>query len=395
MLGPELVPNGLGCGCICAGCRQPLVAKQGKVKEWHFAHSVGGDCVGAVESAIHRMAKQMIMERRAIYVPPYVIRRHIGGQTWQRHLEEVAQAEGLLNLRSCREEPRLDTRQPDILAVMPDGHEIAIEVAFTHFCDEEKIGWLKARGLTTLEIDVSLPPETKANEVEGILTKRLFESASRSVWLHHANEQHALARLDEQEAALRQQNAEADAEHEAKEKAAKAEQERKDAFRASVRDVAERTFRLDRDLTLRVAHSKARVTMKGHGYFKNVAPEMKQMILDAANHFGGRFNKEYKVWEFWPPETHVAQFCDELCHFIRVQFDTLSSLSPEPASTPSPAVPARPVSTRLALTEDEHELFEERAAILEFDGRMLRDEAEEHAYGEIIRMRWKRLKFGS
>lgn len=32
------VPRGLSSGCVCPSCGLPLVAKQGTVKQWHFAH---------------------------------------------------------------------------------------------------------------------------------------------------------------------------------------------------------------------------------------------------------------------------------------------------------------------------------------------------------------------
>lgn len=35
------VPRGLASGCICPSCGLPLAAKQGTVKQWHFAHHVG------------------------------------------------------------------------------------------------------------------------------------------------------------------------------------------------------------------------------------------------------------------------------------------------------------------------------------------------------------------
>ena len=32
------VPKGRACGCICPSCKTPLVARQGNINEWHFAH---------------------------------------------------------------------------------------------------------------------------------------------------------------------------------------------------------------------------------------------------------------------------------------------------------------------------------------------------------------------
>jgi len=391
MVSPEHVDNGLGCGCICVSCLQPLVAKQGSIKEWHFAHASMADCASAVESSIHRMAKQMIIERQSIYVPALSIRREVAGATWRRVLEGEVQAEGLMELRCCREEARLDTRQPDILAIMPGGREIAIEVAFTHFCDEAKIAWIKSRGLTTLEVDISVRPEINPGDVAEILERRLFKHGGYSAWIHHADESKAVLELDESEQSLREQHADADAKQVARDAAEKAERERKAKFLDSVKDVEHETFRLGRDLTLRVARSAKRVTMKAHGYFKNVTPEVKVMILDAAGRYSGRFNTQYKVWEFWPPENRVVSLYDDLRHFVRVALEAKSKSKPATILETAPE-PAPFVATRLALTVHEKEVFDERAAIMEFDGRISRNDAEERGYAEITRRRWKRFQ---
>lgn len=33
------VDRGKNCNCICPSCKTPLIARQGDIKEWHFAHA--------------------------------------------------------------------------------------------------------------------------------------------------------------------------------------------------------------------------------------------------------------------------------------------------------------------------------------------------------------------
>ena len=57
------VPNGNDCGCFCPHCKSKLCAKNGGTSEkmiHHFAHQSGADCIGAIESALHKMAKDVI-----------------------------------------------------------------------------------------------------------------------------------------------------------------------------------------------------------------------------------------------------------------------------------------------------------------------------------------------
>ena len=61
----ESVPNGLKCGCICAGCGGEMVAKNnGKKKAHHFAHYVATTSCGG-EGALHKTAKIALRDRLA------------------------------------------------------------------------------------------------------------------------------------------------------------------------------------------------------------------------------------------------------------------------------------------------------------------------------------------
>ena len=52
------VTRGLACDCICPACGKPVEAKQGEKRASHFAHESNGDCVHAVETMLHKLAKQ-------------------------------------------------------------------------------------------------------------------------------------------------------------------------------------------------------------------------------------------------------------------------------------------------------------------------------------------------
>ena len=68
----DSVPNGNECGCFCPHCKSPLCAKNGgdgKKMIHHFAHLSGADCVGAVESALHKMAKDILLESKCVFLP--------------------------------------------------------------------------------------------------------------------------------------------------------------------------------------------------------------------------------------------------------------------------------------------------------------------------------------
>ena len=64
------VPNGLGCNCVCPYCKDRLIAKNGGTKNAHsFAHCSGADCIGAKESVLHLLAKEVLCEEKVIALP--------------------------------------------------------------------------------------------------------------------------------------------------------------------------------------------------------------------------------------------------------------------------------------------------------------------------------------
>ena len=66
----DCVSNGFSCGCRCPRCNSLLQARNGgNERAHHFAHKDGADCVGAVESAIHCLAKEILKESLCVMLP--------------------------------------------------------------------------------------------------------------------------------------------------------------------------------------------------------------------------------------------------------------------------------------------------------------------------------------
>lgn len=59
----DSVPTGNRCGCFCPACNEPLIAKnKGAIRIHHFAHQSGKECDYAVESMLHKLAKEKVRE---------------------------------------------------------------------------------------------------------------------------------------------------------------------------------------------------------------------------------------------------------------------------------------------------------------------------------------------
>jgi len=56
----------------CAACQSPVILKQGEVRSWHFSHLPGSDCTKGFETALHLLAKQILVEHRHLRAPSLV-----------------------------------------------------------------------------------------------------------------------------------------------------------------------------------------------------------------------------------------------------------------------------------------------------------------------------------
>jgi hypothetical protein len=209
---PRQVLNGKDCGCFCPGCNHPLVARK-NAKTPHFAHAAGKVCGNGIESAIHLAAKQLIAERMELALPAVYVQLPArwgpdeDGWNWVRIQERNTLYNScLMPLSKVSIEPWLDGFRPDIVVVEAGSDaEILVEIAVTHFVDENKLDKIRKRGIRTIEIDVS-----NARGAVGfdMLNRLLFSVPTKAKWLHHPQaEQMELDYVEKQ----RQERAERDA----------------------------------------------------------------------------------------------------------------------------------------------------------------------------------------
>lgn len=152
---PDQVPKGLECGCVCPGCGGRLVANHPKNRtrrRAYFSHYATQDCLGGFESALHKMAIQIIFDARWITVPErhFDIKTHIAGNYYESRTitlpsrsvpfaSVVAEKNAIMKLR------------PDLTATLEGGTTLFIEIAVTH-----EVNKPKAEALDNLmEIDLS------------------------------------------------------------------------------------------------------------------------------------------------------------------------------------------------------------------------------------------------
>lgn len=176
------VPLGLECGCTCPECGDRLIARNrdfdGRRRVRHFQHARTSSCPGSIETAVHRMAKEVLASAEALVLP-----------RWASGDVEIG-PEALAIVDSRLEFPLLDgAARPGALL-----HGIVAEVEFSELCvevrvhnavDEAKRGLLAMHGMNVIEIDLSdLDDEVLADPAA--FRREVLENADNRQWVNLA-----------------------------------------------------------------------------------------------------------------------------------------------------------------------------------------------------------------
>ena len=166
------VLRGIGCECVCPDpqCGRPLVARQGNVKVWHFAHAGdqdGPQCSGG-ESGLHKYAKQALCEAvgRVVHLPHKNDREFYGGYHGMLRVS-WATPEAPIPGTSRRCDVLLNgtVRQAEGKAGWNTHTRIAVEIAVTHYKDEAYQDEIRQAALVSV-LEVPLSWEQVREEAE-------------------------------------------------------------------------------------------------------------------------------------------------------------------------------------------------------------------------------------
>jgi len=152
------VTNGQSCNCICPSCEEPLIAhnKLGIKVTPHFQHKSKVDCWNSYETTLHYLAKEIIEEEKFITVPDSRFRLFEKAYYYSHEVDsiELEIQQTKLNLHRVEIEKKEGAIRPDIIGFVGD-KVCYIEIAVTHFIDDEKKKKIIKRNVPTLEIDLS------------------------------------------------------------------------------------------------------------------------------------------------------------------------------------------------------------------------------------------------
>ena len=144
------VAKGVACKCCCPHCEAPLYAKnRGLIREHHFAHAQGHECEGAYETALHLLAKEILLEVGRIMLP---------------QSDNDSFPSGLVAIHDIKVE-KWDEQyriKPDVEGVLDNGERLLIEFLVSHKVDGKKRQTIVNNHLRCIEIDINYQSLDKA-----------------------------------------------------------------------------------------------------------------------------------------------------------------------------------------------------------------------------------------
>ena len=178
------VPNGRACGCRCPKCDRSLEARNaGTIRAHYFAHYDAEECVEGTETAIHKMAKQIIADEKTVLTPVYVRIPRINdleGNYFEG--KKIFIDKKTVVADSSNMEDRLDGYTPDVTLFI-GGRRLLVEIKVTHEVDTWKQEKVESNGDAMIEIDLSDAEPEVLLDID-TFKRYVIEEAPR-IWIHN------------------------------------------------------------------------------------------------------------------------------------------------------------------------------------------------------------------
>lgn len=222
----EILPDekGLKCNCICPKCGERLIAKMGPVRIRHFSHS-NVECRNALETALHRFAKEILQKNMQLKLPDLTIEYDENFQilkdsnTIDTYYEDYIKYEGIhtekieivknfiLKFDKIELERKINNIIPDII-VYKNNIPLMIEIAVTHFVNEEKLKKIKKISISTIEINLNADDIDYVHFDRDIIENMIINETKNKKWIFNNKEENIKNEIHQKEKILRKKREE-------------------------------------------------------------------------------------------------------------------------------------------------------------------------------------------
>lgn len=182
------------CKYYCCSCNEMLIPRLGNKNIWHFAHK-SKKCINSLETGLHLMAKRILTEKKLIKLPnlyidddgeereDFIYQSDISNIEPEYNYIFVCKS-NLYSFESVKEESRINDIVPDII-LYKNNKPLLVEIAVTHFIDDEKKNKIKDMKLSTIEIDLSEYNKNFLNMSIEEIEKIIIKDTKNKKWIYN------------------------------------------------------------------------------------------------------------------------------------------------------------------------------------------------------------------
>lgn len=202
------VKKGVQCDCICPSCKTPLIARQGEIKEWHFAHQsrstkqeTEAPCEYSLGVSLRLMMKQLFEEGAVFYLPEYKKSFSVpipGCSSSYQQTVTISQ-----EAKVQFDDVAIEHKKEEVLfdLVLTKGkHKLYVFITYKGRPFPEKLIHHKQQD-SIIEFNVfallNAFSETKTGQYKEILAKFLASSAEGKKWRFHPREVGCLEKIND------------------------------------------------------------------------------------------------------------------------------------------------------------------------------------------------------
>lgn len=199
------VPQGKACNCICPSCKTPLVARHGRINEWHFAHQsqntynkTSKDCDYSFAVSVRLMILQLSSSNLKFKTPELKVPMSVDSEYSYESADfsMVVATESLFELQNLSIAANFDGVTVDILGYTED---IPFIIFITHrnrtLPPRLKEPTTSKCGVIELNVDNLTPlfKQEKNGQYKEVLRKYIQEETDGKEWAYHPREKYAIA----------------------------------------------------------------------------------------------------------------------------------------------------------------------------------------------------------
>lgn len=216
------VENGLRCGCICPGCRQPLnAANNGEKVVPHFRHAQSNDCTTGFREGVRRAAVSLIVQHKQLMLPAFLDVVRITIASGRMLEEKIELPPVMVTADSVERFVELDELRGHAVLHL-SGRQLIVRIKMSSRMEHERYRQLQALEHSSMEIDLHRLTLEQINDAESFKHAALQDPSNRS-WIRclrgETLKAHRVQQLQSRASELNAIWLQEQAEHEAEEQA--------------------------------------------------------------------------------------------------------------------------------------------------------------------------------